>query len=50
MDTDSFLNAFSRMASQRGLPEVMFSDNGNFVKVDKELQELVNQLDQEKIK
>ena len=25
MDTDSFLNAFSRMASRRGLPEVMFS-------------------------
>ena len=51
MDTDSFLNAFSRMANQRGLPEVMFSDNGgNFVKADKELQDLVNQLDQEKIK
>ena len=51
MDTDSFLNAFSRMANRRGLPEVTFSDNGgNFVKVDKELQDLVNQLDQEKIK
>ena len=51
MDTDSFLNAFSRMTSQRGILEVMFSDNGgNFVKADKELKELVNQLDQEKIK
>ena len=51
MDTDSFLNAFSRMTSRRGIPEVMFSDNGgNFVKADKELKELVNQLDQEKIK
>ena len=25
LDTDSFLNAFSRMASQRGIPKVMFS-------------------------
>ena len=51
MDTDSFLNAFSRMTSRRGIPEVMFSDNGgNFVKADKELKDLVNQLDQEKIK
>ena len=39
------------MANRRGLPEVMFSDNGgNFVKADKELQDLVNQMDQEKIK
>ena len=51
MDTNSFLNAFSRITPQRGLPEVMFSDNGsNFVKANKELQDLVNQLDQEKIK
>ena len=50
MDTDSFLNTFSRLASRRGIPEVMFSDNGgNFVKADKELKDLVNQLDQEKI-
>ena len=26
LDTDSFLNAFYRMASRRGLPEEMFSD------------------------
>ena len=51
MDTDSFLNAFSRMASRRGIPGVIFSDNGgNFVKADKELKDLVNQLDQKKIK
>ena len=25
LDTDSFLNAFSRMASQRSIPKVMFS-------------------------
>ena len=39
------------MASRRGIPEVMFSENGgNFVKADKELKDLVNQLDQENIK
>ena len=38
MDTDSFLNAFSRMTSRRGIPEVMFSDNeGNFAKAKKRL-------------
>ena len=48
MDTDSFLNGFLRMASRRSIPEVMFSDNGgNFVKADKELKDLVNQLGQE---
>ena len=32
LDTDSFLNAFNRMANRRGLPEEMISDNGtNFV-------------------
>ena len=51
MNTDSFLNAFSRMASRRGIPGVTVSDNGgNFVKADKELKDFMNQLDQEKIK
>ena len=54
MDTDSFItfiNSFSRMESRRGIPEVMFSDiGGNFAKVDKELKDLGNQLDEEKIK
>ena len=51
MDTDSFLNTFLSMASRRGIPEVMFSDNGgNFVKTGKELKGLVNQMDQEEIK
>ena len=45
MDADPFLNADLKMASQRGIPEVMFSDNGrNIVKADKELKDLVNQL------
>ena len=51
LDTDSFLNAFYRMASRRGLPEVMFSDNGtNFKGADAELKSLVQQLDESRIK
>lgn len=51
LDTDSFLNAFYRMTSRRGLPEEMYSDNAtNFRAADKELNMLVLQLDQEKIK
>ena len=50
LDTDSFLNAFYRMANRRGLPEEMISDNGtNFVGAERELKELVEQLDQDKI-
>lgn len=50
MDTDSFLNAFNRMTNRRGLPEEMISDNGtNFVGAERELRELVEQLDQDKI-
>ena len=51
LDTDSFLNAFYRMASRRGLPEEMFSDNGtNFKGADAELKSLVRQLDDSRIK
>ena len=50
MDADSFLKAFLRIASRRGIPKVLFSCIGsNFVKADKECKNLVNQLDQEKI-
>ena len=50
LDTDSFLNAFYRMVNRRGLPEEMISDNGsNFVGAERELRELVSQLDQDKI-
>ena len=46
LDVQSFLNAFSRMVSRRGLPFEIFSDNGrNFVAADRELKELVQQLD-----
>ena len=50
LDTDSFLNAFYRMASRRGLPEEMFSDNGtNFKGADAELKSLVMKLDDVRI-
>ena len=43
LDADLFLNAFYRMASRRGLPEEMYSDNGtNFKGADKELKSLIS--------
>ena len=51
LDTDSFMNAFYRMASRRGLPNEIYSDNGtNFKGADNELKALVTQLDEDKIK
>ena len=50
LDTDSFLNAFYRMASCRGLPEDIYSDNGtNFKGAHAELRSLVRELDKNKI-
>ena len=50
LDADSLLNAFHRIVSHRGKPEGVVSDNGgNFVAADKELQELVKELDQDRI-
>jgi len=50
LSTDSFLNAFFRMASRRGLPEDMLSDNGtNFVGANNELRELTAVLNREEI-
>lgn len=51
LDTDAFMNAFYRMASRRGDPEDMYSDNRtNFKGAGNELKLLVAQLDNEKVK
>ena len=45
LDTDSFINAFTRMTSRRGTPTYVISDNGtNFVGAERELRELVEAL------
>ena len=50
LDTDSFINAFSRMVARRGTPKYVLSDSGtNFVGVEQEPGELVEALDQKKI-
>ena len=50
LDTDSFLNAFTRFTSQRGVPKEMTSDCGtNFVGAASELKEFVSKLNQNKI-
>ena len=49
LDTYSFLNAFSGMVNRRRVPEVV-SDNGtNFVSSERELRELVEAIDKDKI-
>ena len=51
LDTDSFLNAFTRFISRRGVPKEVVSDNGtNFVGAVNKLKTLVSELDEEKIK
>ena len=51
LDTDRFLNAFARFTSRRGVPKEMTSDNGtNFVGAANELKELINNLDEDKVK
>ena len=50
LDANSFLNAFYQMVSRLGKPEEVVSDNGgNFIAAEKELQELVRRLDQNRI-
>lgn len=50
LDTSSFLNAFYRMVSRRGLPKKMLSDQGtNFIGADHELKDLVKQIDTDQI-
>ena len=51
LDTDAFLNAFTRFISRRGVPKEVVSDNGtNFVGAVNELKSLVSELDEDKIK
>ncbi len=48
--TESFLRAFRRYTSRRGLPVRIWSDNGKyFVKANKELQRLCRSIDWEKV-
>ena len=49
LDTKSFLNAFYRMVNCRGLPREMSDSGGNFAGGNKELSDLVKELDQDKI-
>ena len=50
LDTDSFLNAFSKMVNRRGVPEEAESDNGtNFISSERELRELMEASDKDKI-
>ena len=50
LDTDSFLRCFVRMISRGGYPFTIVSDRGtNFVGAGRELRELVDGLDQNRI-
>ena len=50
LDTDSFLNAFSRMTARRGTPSFVLSDNGtNYVGAEKDICQKVQKLDERKI-
>ena len=50
LETDAFLNAFVRMTARRGWPTKMLSDNGsNFVGAEKEIRELVGELDHDQV-
>ena len=50
LDTDSFLGAFSRFTSRRGVPKIVVSDNGtNLTAAEKELKLMLDELNQETI-
>ena len=50
LEKDAFLNALTRMVARRGWPKLMLSDNGsNYVGAAREIKELVDCIDQEKI-
>jgi len=50
LETDGFMNAFTRFVARRGWPKLMLSDNGtNYVGAQREIKELVENIDQEKV-
>ena len=50
LEIDAFLNALVRMTARRGWPTKMPSDNGsNFVGAEKEIRELVGELDHDQV-
>ena len=50
LDTDTFLNAFARFTSRRGVPKEVISDRGtNLVGAVGELKKLVSQLDRQQL-
>ena len=50
LDTNSFVNGFTRMTSRRGTPRYVLTDFGtNFVGAEREIRELVHALDRTKI-
>ena len=50
LDTDTFLNAFARFTSRRGVPKEVISDRGtNFVGAVVEFKKLVSQLDRQQL-
>ena len=50
LSTTDFLTAFSRMVATKGRPEKVTSDNGtNFVGTERELRELVQAMEKERI-
>ena len=50
LETDAFLNAFTRMVARRGWPKLMLSDNGtNYVGAAREIKELVDNIDQDNV-
>ena len=51
LDTIAFLNGFYRVFNRRGVPMEVITDNGGcFVPANKELKEILLDLDEEKIK
>eukprot|EP00117_Sycon_ciliatum_P011863 scpid57960/ scgid13154/ len=51
LDTDTFMNAFMRMTSRRGIPIEVVSDNGaNFVGAAREMRELMDAMEEDVVR